>query len=1424
MTKALSRKNRGFEDEARGSARGEARRSGKRLGAWLDDAIRAEADESDDEPFDAEDDPSVEAIARRLAKPGGSREERRRERDDDRPPRRWRDDAHALRSEPRRGRDEPFYDEDEERERPSRLRAEGENRRDSGGRRERAARLDREAIVADAAAVFHRRIAESERETARALDNLAGLLEEGELSRESAEEGLVSLAKRLVRLESRLAEQPSAGDSVRPIRAALARLESRLDKLSGADRVLGVERALEGLDQRLEEIARRLDSEPRVRERAPAPQAEDLAAAPERGAGRAEPPVRRPLDQAVAEITRRQRALSAAEPVSPARAPEPAPQPPAPDGREGKPAADRYAAVHASLDSISQQLEAVRQGATERADQQLVAMRQVEGLRRDLEDMSGAIGELAPRASVAAIETALHDLVRRVEAQRCRGVAEDLLAPAERIAGELRAAIRDLDPSPIVRNLHADVLTIGRRLDALQQPNAADAALIRELVERTGEIREQLSGLAARPLPLEKIETRLLDLTQRVDALARTGAGVAAKAAAALDMGEVARSIRAIVSSETNASLDTFNGRLERFAGKVDELVASAGGKRIDELGKRIEDLGQMLARRLENSPAQRVDTSGLEKLVAGLARKLDSALEQKPDAPVLEEIGRKIDSLGTSLPDAVSAEAVARIEGMLASPPAEKHFRDLAQRIDGMRETLSQRLERGVAEAPAIGAIENLVRGLDRKVETALAAGPQSPDIEPIRRELEQLSRKVDRLDDPGANPRLSALLAAAPRNQQLTDIAARLERMQSALAHRADEGSRVASRQEELTELVGQLAARIDQAVGAQGDGEALKALERQIGALSKRLDRNDQNGAALAAVEAKIGALVEQIEETRSATSLAAEEAVRRATQEILREASPAPGALRAALERELADIRDKQDESGQRTHETLLAVHETLERVVERLAMFEDELTEIRGAATAPAKRAEAARAGLGVESRPPSRTEADEDDLGDFLLPAGASRPPRREPAFETDFAAGRPESAQMDFITAARRAAQQAARDAAAAETAYQARRAGARAEAPAESGERAPEGRGAGLLAAIQERKRPLLLGLGALVLMTGAYQIARVGIDGVESWRKDNRHHAEATPEEGDAGAGGPAPADTVASREAAKAPAPESARSPAAAPEAPRAPVAPPPRMIAPHAESAPVDRTPVGSIGGAALNPLPPPDAVGAIQALAEGGDPSAQYELALRMAEGRGLPRDPRMAAHWFEKAAAQGLAPAQYRLGSLYEKGVGVERDYSRARKLYQSAAEAGNARAMHNLAVMLAEGGDGGKPDYAAAAEWFRKAGEYGVRDSQFNLAILHARGLGVGQSLVQSYVWFSAAAAQGDADAGKKRDEVASRLDSKELAAAKAAAAAFHVKVAPREANDVAPPAGGWEKAKAPGVPAPLSRPPVKPKMSAI
>ena len=262
-----------------------------------------------------------------------------------------------------------------------------------------------------------------------------------------------------------------------------------------------------------------------------------------------------------------------------------------------------------------------------------------------------------------------------------------------------------------------------------------------------------------------------------------------------------------------------------------------------------------------------------------------------------------------------------------------------------------------------------------------------------------------------------------------------------------------------------------------------------------------------------------------------------------------------------------------------------------------------------------------------------------------------------------------------------------------------------------------------------------------------------------------------------------------------------------------EPPRPPVATVPAKALPSAALAAAP--PVPSAGP--LTTLAAPPAVGPSKNLlgqAEAGDAAAQFDLAVRYAEGGAGPRNYELAAQWYERAAQQGLAMAEYRLGSLYEKGLGVGKDLQRAKDLYQRAAEKGNTRAMHNLGVLAAEGG---KPNYTSAALWFGKAAEYGIHDSQYNLAVLLARGLGLPKDLLKSYTWFAIVAAAGDADAAQKRDDVGARLTSSELAAANAAAAGFAPRPADHAANEITPPPAQLEAAPAQGQP-------VKPKVSGL
>lgn len=187
-----------------------------------------------------------------------------------------------------------------------------------------------------------------------------------------------------------------------------------------------------------------------------------------------------------------------------------------------------------------------------------------------------------------------------------------------------------------------------------------------------------------------------------------------------------------------------------------------------------------------------------------------------------------------------------------------------------------------------------------------------------------------------------------------------------------------------------------------------------------------------------------------------------------------------------------------------------------------------------------------------------------------------------------------------------------------------------------------------------------------------------------------------------------------------------------------------------------------------------------------------GDKLALFEIASRYTDGLGVAADRAEAAKWYKLSADRGFAPAQYRLGNMYEKANGVERNLLEAKRYYEMAASQGNAGAMHNLAVLLASDA-AGQPDFKAAADWFIKASDLGVRDSQFNLAILYARGSGVQQSLEESYKWFAIAARDGDADAAQKREDVAKAMKPEQLASAKAKVEAWKVLPLNEDTNGV-------------------------------
>jgi localization factor PodJL len=830
---------------------------------------------------------------------------------------------------------------------------------------------------------------------------------------------------------------------------------------------------------------------------------------------------------------------------------------------------------------------------------------------------------------------------------------------------------------------------------------------------------------------------------------------------------------------------------------------------------------------------------SGLEHQLRNITTRIET-LRPGIDTAV-ETLRDDLAEIGVMLKEAMPRRAVEALE---------QEVRNLSERLHGGRSrgngggAAIEGLERGLAEVRdalrALTPAENLVgfddavKGLSDKIDRIATSSQDPAALQQLEGTIVALRGIVSHVASNDALAKLSEeMRVLASRVEQVAnsagngaDVLATLEQRIATIADALHSRNRGEGGSHELEAVLLGLTDKLERIALTRGDQMALGHLEDRITKLVEKLDASDSRLNHLEAIERGLAELLIHLEHQR--------------LPQAVRSAAAAPPAV-DVLKRDVA-----------RTVDSLEAVHGTVEHVVDRLAMIE---TDMRGRPVAPADEPAPQRivtppaatpppaslpaagtlqapatpvpqavALLAAEPpapkpvRPPQeeRRAIDPSLPPDYPLEPGVSGSRNRQPGSPADRIAASeaalgpakppvipdPAGGKADFIAAARRAAQAAVNETPG--SVYSDKRPATEKAKPA----------AASIGSRISDRMRKLLVrSSAALVLVASLY--AGVQVFNLFDQMTPSSTDVAAVPD--------PAPADAAPVNRATQ----SSERD--AAPAAPLTtatviPAEPPSTaMFGPTTKSV-ADRVTTGSVPqpepsaqprlpaeppaatrATAADRLPAAIGSGGLRTAAVRGDAAAEYEIAVRYAEGRGVPPNMTAAAEWFERAAKQGLPPAQFRLGGFYEKGLGVKKDLEAARRLYLAAAQAGNAKAMHNLAVLYAEGAEG-KPDYATAARWFRKAADHGVSDSQYNLAILYARGIGVGQNLAEAYKWFALAAREGDKDSAKKRDDVGGRLDQPSLAAALRATETWAPEPQPETAIQVRIPAGGWDGIAAP------------------
>ncbi|MBS1180197.1 MAG: podJ 2 [Proteobacteria bacterium] len=952
---------------------------------------------------------------------------------------------------------------------------------------------------------------------------------------------------------------------------------------------------------------------------------------------------------------------------------------------------------------------------------------------------------------------------------------------------DLRAEVERLVEASSGRSLESAFDTLVTRLDDIRA-SVDSPRLVGDLVQRLAEIRRLIATLPSGD-QVGLITARLDRLAERLDqglgdqrVLGDFGRSLSDLAAAVsqLDkreviaaierrLDDVAGSIRAIEHgigdfSRWQDGLERQNATLSQVAQRSEQLPRFA-----HELERQSVSI-ERIARSTEDLPRLAEEIDGLRVSLDRPGVTLDAAAIRALDER-FAELGRSLEEqlrpTASGLPADLAA-ALSRIEAKLAEPTTGGRISEIEDRIAVLTRSVA---DIDFATGKDVAALEKVI---DRLREDVLAAAGR-PDAG-LAADVRTLVERIERLDAPSIGA------AAFDRlESRMTDIAARLETRPNEIAALADALERLDTTMSSSLSVEA-IADRVAAAAGRHnGDAPArLAGVEAGINRLGEdlRADAERDRGLLLA-----IGQTVERLAQ-RDVGSDGRDSA----HSEITQSRSPRPAKdnweeIEEALTRRMPPIADSDDG---------------------------DDLPRIFGRKTTSAPRVEPS---LGT----PEPAVAAEPalppgfDVNKPLEPgSGKPRLPKAAPT------AARPASSdaartptKADFIAAARRAAQAA----------------GSGAPGEAAKDEAPAGGKSRFALPKMSFNLRKAAIAVAVVLIAVGLAKIASDTLNRLSTSAAEPASSAAPAPE---------APTATVSAPEASAVetpvpgplvnPAPTSAAAPLPTPPAASIEIPPatvpadgfsqtPPALPTDGFAPLPaVTSAPPNSPEAAAEAPAVPvasaaralPDAIGspALREAAANGDPLAAFEIASRLADGRGLPQDLPAAIDWYRRAAEAGLAPAQYRLGSLYEKGTGTARDAKIAAAWYTKAAALGNAKAMHNLAVINAEGSLG-SPDYALAAKWFQEAAELGIRDSQFNLGILYARGLGVPRDLATSYKWFALAATAGDTDSAKKRDDLAQVLSKEDLARARLAVDTWVAKPLDSKAEDVPPADPAWAAA---------------------
>ncbi|MCV9907125.1 peptidoglycan-binding protein [Brucella sp. HL-2] len=915
--------------------------------------------------------------------------------------------------------------------------------------------------------------------------------------------------------------------------------------------------------------------------------------------------------------------------------------------------------------------------------------------------------------------------------------------------------------------------------------NTHQASGSRSIIDELNALRERHTPAAPKSSAMNELHNTLAELEKRLGQL-----GSAAPRPRAIEPQQTDRRIEGLAEiAEHLRRLSDEQNKAEQHNTRPAPAFAPRFAEQRQAPGTSFSDDGVL--RQIDS----RLDA--ISRAVIATNRHQNSDHEE---APRLQRIERRLNEL------------TQQLDSSVAEQNADTLFRrlgELSQRIDALSE--GSRLPE-----QAIDQLAQQINLLAHQVGKVMENLSQS-DYHNVDARLEAIDQKLASAEKWALEPNPVLLEKVDNRFKELT------KRLDAQYASHYAEGGMLHTLEGRLDDISQQISLSLLQTPQAEeialAESEAIRGLESQIANLARQLAKPS---AEFAEIKPRLDAIERSISDNRETVLDAAREAAETAVAHVLKHGSQHDTAIALQLANDMKSLEALARNADERNGKTFEAVHETLVKVVDRLASLEQQidaqphLPQINPQAKPVANPYSAAPQTFSNLAPKTLANQASENHSKPIVDAPNADEKlakltpkTRQEPELSASLDSVQPDNdsvldlntimkrvreersqqegtkaetgGKADLISVARRTAQQAAEESTRLE----------------QQSEKASQKKKGSISDLFNRQRKPILLAIGAVMLAIAGLQAGSAFLEANQQAELSAKTEAPAIDKETTASI---APANEAL-------PAPKAQPMPEVV--VPETEIAKPQQesnLNAPMPTPAPLepaiaDTTPAEE-PEVTVTEVPVEAGPAALREAAMTGDSRALFEIGNRYMEGRGVEEDLAEAAKWYDQSAQKGFAPALYRMGNFNEKGLGMPRDLTKAVDWYQQAAKQGNASAMHNLAVLFASGANG-TPDNASAVRWFTEAAELGVKDSQYNLGILAAKGLGMQINLEESYKWFALAAKAGDKDAADKRDQIGEAMKPQQLERAKGSVELWKAKPLNQEANSVDMPEG-WSDEK--------------------